>query len=199
MTSPRTTEGSRASAVGKVVRFVSRSLVFAVTVLAFTASSHPGSAQPPESERFDGTWSLIGTPQRGEATLWGGFETALRDHPLFRMIARQRVQPAELLARRYRVSVEPQHVTTTLECARSHRYRTRLGHPAQVRAESGEPARLTQLFRAGHLEQVYEMDEGRRWVVFELEGDDAMRVSTTIDPVAFDRNIRYALRYRRQR
>ena len=116
-----------------------------------------------------------------------------------RAVARARIDADALVARRIRVEVDGEHIATTLHTTADHRFRTRLGHPASVTTETGSEAQLTQLFREGRLELVFDLSEGRRWTVLSLSPGERLTVTTTIDPHRLDDNVRYVLEYRRPR
>ncbi|GAB5543998.1 MAG: hypothetical protein SangKO_037580 [Sandaracinaceae bacterium] len=160
------------------------------------------AAQPRAVDRgaFAGEWVLASSVPRARERVEAAFELALRDaNPLMRAVARTRIDADALVARRIRVEVDGEHIVTTLHTTADHRFRTRLGHPAPVTTETGSEAQLTQLFREGRLELVFDLSEGRRWTVLSLSPGERLTVTTTIDPHRLDDNVRYVLEYRRPR
>ena len=141
---------------------------------------------------------LVPSAQRGQATIGAAFERALRDVNAFmRAMARTRIDLDEMLVRRISVATRDETITTILHTNRPHRFHTRRRHPARVTTETGDGARLTQHFRDGALEMVFDLDEGRRWTVLRVDEAGRLLLTTTIDPTRLDRNVRYELTYRR--
>lgn len=170
----------------------------AICVLGLMAA--PGQTQEPDRSAYAGEWVLLPSEDAGRRTIRAAFDRALRDvNSLMRAMARQRIDVDEMLIRRITVAFQGPNITTTLHTTRPHRFRTRQNHPAQVTTENGSDARLTQLFREGRMELVFDMDEGRRWTVLRPGGADALTLTTTIDPTRLDDNVHYSLDYRRAR
>ena len=165
-------------------------------LLLFAAA--PGRSQQPDRDVYTGEWILVSSVEDGRQTIRSAFDRALRDvNPFMRAMARQRINVDEMLVRRIRVAIDGPRITTTFHTTRPHRFQTRQDHPDQVTTENGNAARLTQLFRSGQMEMVFDMEEGRRWTVLTTEGSDRLTLTTTIDPTRLDDNIRYSLVYRR--
>lgn len=169
----------------------------ALVCLALAVSA-PSQGQAPDRSAFAGRWELVPSVENGLRTIQSAFELALRDaNPLMRAIARQRLDTDAMLPRRITVALDGPTITTTLHTTAPHRFRTREDYPAQVTTEEGGDARLTQLFRSGRMEMVFDLDEGRRWTTLSISAEDRLTLSTTIDPTRLDSNVYYSLEYRR--
>lgn len=158
----------------------------------------PTEGQVP-STSVEGTWALVPPVESGRSTIRTAFDRALADANFFlRALARERVDPDQLLARRIVVRREGDRMTTTMVTTGAHRFRTRLGYPETVRGENGEDLELTQSLTGDSLQLYFRFDEGRRWTVLRPEGD-RMRAFTTIDPRRLDDDVHFVLAYRRVR
>lgn len=165
----------------------------------------PSRAEPKPSAEADGMkpgptglageWVLV---DRGRQVIESAFDRALASlNPFIRVIARQRVDPDELVPRRILIGFDGRHIRTTFKTTRDVRFHSPVGRRRTVTAEQGKQVQLVQRFRDNQLIQYLEFQEGRRWNVLRLEGRDRLVVETTIDPHQLDRNIRYQLHYRR--
>jgi len=182
---------------------VTRRLLVVAALSLGLAAAFPRSAEVQSAdfaaaeERFEGTWRLAVSPERGQQTIDAAVERAVNAMPfLFRSVARPRLRDGTPLVRRIELDFDDGAVAVSLD---GRRYRTPLGETRRVtRASDGARLRLTQRIQSGgQLEQVFQGDSGTRWFVYERVGEDRLRLTSTTDSDRMPEAMRYSLTYRR--
>ncbi len=142
--------------------------IFVAFLLASVASAQVSAPDP----RYGGTYRFDGSEEDGRRRVRSAIEPALaRMNPLMRAIAERRLDQSVPVARRIIVALNGDRISVRYEGEQSRTFESRAGHPRTVEARDGREARLTQLFRDGHLEQVFEGENGRMYNVFQLAED----------------------------
>ncbi|MGE0787421.1 MAG: hypothetical protein AB7S26_17240 [Sandaracinaceae bacterium] len=78
------------------------------------------------------------------------------------------------------------------------RYTTPLGATRNGRSLDGETLRVTQRYREGALEQVFQADQGTRWNMYVVEADGTLRLDATTQGDMMPEPLRFSLTYRRR-
>lgn len=76
-------------------------------------------------------------------------------------------------------------------------YTTPLGATRNGQSLDGETLRVTQRYRDGALEQVFQADQGTRWNMYRILEDGRMRVDATTQGDMMPQPLRFSLTYRR--
>ena len=72
-----------------------------------------------------------------------------------------------------------------------------LGATRNGQSLDGETLRVTQRYRDGALEQVFQADQGTRWNMYRILEDGRMRVDATTQGDMMPQPLRFSLTYRR--
>ena len=152
-------------------------------------------------QRFEGTWVLAVPRSEGQATIDRAVnQTAEAMNFFVRGIARPMLAENTPLNRTIRFEfsdAETEQVTVTFVDTGAT-YTTRPGRPRRLRSLDGSSLRVTQRFREGRLEQVFEAGQGTRWNVYTSTGEDTMRCDATTNGDMLPQAMHFALDYRRQ-
>lgn len=172
---------------------------------ALAALSAPGRAQAPPrgtatslDPRYVGEYRYAETMERARARIRHAAEPVLSGmNPVVRLLAERAVDDAEV-PRRIRIALpRPRIAITYVGREDAKTFESRAGYPTDVHHD-GRSSRMTQLFRDGHLEQIFQGERGRWYNVFELGGDGAqLTMSITIVGERLPRPVRLTLPYRR--
>lgn len=171
-------------------------LVILTMGLAFSVS-----AQTEIDRRYEGRYRLRGQVAHARQRVVGAIGEVVGEiNPLFRALLEERLASRQPVATRVVIDFpEERNIHVRYEGERTRDYRSRAGYPEEIENEQGERVRLTQLFREGHLEQVFEGPRGRWYQVLTLSGDArVLTVATTITGERLPRPIRWQLEYERQ-
>ena len=159
---------------------MSRSLhaAFVFVALALLATAASTRAQPPATSasdataatapatdaRFTGHYRFAESPEAGQRRVIRAVQPILRSiNPIFRPLAESRLRETYVPAR-IDLTVRGQHVAVRyVGREEEHTFRSRAGYPRTITRDSGQAARMTQLFRDGQLQQIFEGDQGGRW------------------------------------
>lgn len=156
-----------------------RSLAAAVAGLLWLAAVAGAQTSAPDP-RYAGRYRFDGTEDEGRRRVRRALEPVLRRvNPLLRGVAERRLNDSVPVARRIEIGVDGSRISVRYVGERDRRFESRAGHPRTVEARDGREARMTQLFRNGRLEQIFEGENGRMYNVFSLD-EPGRRLTLTV-------------------
>ena len=121
-------------------------------------------------------------------------------NPVVRLIAEARISGAHIPPRIHMRARAP-HIAVRFAGygdEEDRAYRSRAGYPTNIVTRSGDDARLTQHFRAGRFEQIFEGERGRWYNIFSLdESGDHLLLEVVLTGERLQTPIRLELPYRR--
>lgn len=144
-------------------------LAAAFSLLAAAATTAAQTDAPIEA--LTGRYRYAESAEAGQRRVMRAVEPLLRGlNPLVRPLAESRVREARIPPR-IDLTVRGDRVAVRYVGREEERtFRSRVGRPRNIRRDSGEAARLTQVFRNGQLQQIFEGPEGGRWYnLFSLD------------------------------
>ena len=177
----------------------------AATLLCLSLSA-PGSAQRAAASRevqprFGGHYRYAESDARGQERIRAAARSLLSQlNPITRLIAEARINGMHVPPR-IDLQVSPAEITTRFVGYgddEDHSYQSRPGYPNSIVTDSGRDAELTQHFRGGRLEQIFEGERGRWYNLFALdESGEHLRLEIVLTGERLDTPIRVELPYRR--
>jgi hypothetical protein len=172
-----------------------RRLALSVSCLLLAAVASAQSIPP--DPRYAGRYRFDGTDDDGRRRVRLALEPTLRRlNPLVRGLAERRLNESVPIARRIEVGVDGERISVRYVGERDRTFRSRAGRPRTVETRDGREARMTQLFRDGHLEQIFEGENGRMYNVFELdEAGRRLTLTVVMTGERLDQPIRITLPY----
>ena len=175
-------------------RAIRRFLVVA-TLLTSTAAAVAQVA--PSNPRYAGRYRFDGTDEDGRRRVRRALEPTLaRMNPLIRALAERRLDDSVPIARRIVIGLNGDRISVRYVGEEDRTLQSRAGRPRTIEGRDGNEAQMTQLFRDGHLEQVFEGERGRMYNVFELdESGRRMTLTTIMTGERLEEPIRIALPY----
>ncbi|MGE0786590.1 MAG: hypothetical protein AB7S26_13040 [Sandaracinaceae bacterium] len=165
-----------------------------------TAQDVPSTPRGPDGDaRYAGHFVLEGTPEAARDRIRAELRPLIERLPaLVQPLARERLNGRFRVAREIDVALPGDHIRVRYTGEETRTFDSRRGRPRRIETENGE-ATLTQLFRDGHLEQVFEGDNGRMYIVMELAGDgDRLEVTTILTGERLETPIRITHPYVRR-
>lgn len=149
-------------------------------------------------ERFDGVWVLAVPAASARQTVDNAIERAVRAmNMLLRGVARPMIRDNtpinQSIELRFRSG---NNVFCRFDTGAT--YTTPLGATRNGESLDGATLRVTQRFRDGGLEQVFQADQGTRWNVYHRLPDGRMRVDATTQGDMMPQPLRFSLTYRRR-
>ncbi|HJL14428.1 MAG TPA: hypothetical protein RMH99_02160 [Sandaracinaceae bacterium LLY-WYZ-13_1] len=137
-------------------------------------------AQAPSPERYAGRYRFDGSDEDGRRRVQRALAPTLRRlHSVLRALAERRLNDSVPVARRIDIGLDGEEIAIRYVGEDDRTFRSRAGRPRAIEGLDGREARMTQLFRDGHLEQVFEGERGRMYNVFELSRD-GRRLTLTV-------------------
>ena len=149
-------------------------------------------------ERFDGVWVLAVPRASAQRTVDAAIERAVGAmNMLMRGIARPLLRDNTPINQRIELRFRGED---QVDCRfdTGLRYRTPLGATRDGESLDGETLRVTQRYRDGALEQVFQADQGTRWNLYHALGGDRLRLDATTQGDMMPRPLQFSLTYRRQ-
>lgn len=184
-------------------RYVPALLAGALVALALwpsTAQPQDGRAAQLEQlrERFDGHWVLAVPTASARRTVDNAIERAVNAmNMLLRGMARPMIRDNtpinQSIELRFR-SVDEVYCRFDTGAT----YTTPLGATRNGQSLDGETLRVTQRYRDGAFEQVFQADQGTRWNQYHLLDDGRMRVDATTQGDMMPQPLRFSLAYRKR-
>jgi hypothetical protein len=143
----------------------------------WTVASEARRGGPPERTEEElrrllgGTWSLTVSRAQGQAAIDRGIERAVTEMNFFLQgITRQQVHDATPVNERIDIDfADDGRITVGFD--QRYTYTTRPGFAQDFDVPGTGNVNVTQLFRSGHLEQVFVATLGRRWNTYEMSAD----------------------------
>jgi len=189
-----------ASVAPTLLRLAAAAVVAIAAAIGGPSDAHTQAAAWDEAlaASVRGTWTLAISEAEAQRAVEGGIAAAVAHLPAV-------VDGLAARELRSRIVVSPQ-ITFVVS---PDRIEARFAH-ASFRTVPGTPARTTvpgdasttmevvQLLRAGHLEQIFTTDGGRRWSTFTPSEDGArLTLDTVIRSERLPTDVRFRLPYRR--
>ena len=166
-----------------------------VALLAVPALAQTEATDP----RFTGRYRFDGSAEDGRARVIRAVRPTLgRLNPILRAAAMERLNESRPVPHRIDLGVRGERIRIRYHGAeRTRAFESQSGHPRQVEGEQWE-ARMTQLFRQGRLEQVFEAHGGRWYNVFTLdESGERLTLRVVLSGGRLPETIQLELPYRR--
>ncbi|MCB9596397.1 MAG: hypothetical protein H6719_26985 [Sandaracinaceae bacterium] len=156
-----------------------RASLGALLLLFATVASAQDTAD--ETGRYVGHFVLDGSEEAARERIRRALEPAIQSIPfLFRSMATERLNARFRVVRAIDIELPADRISVRYTGERTRTLESRRGHPVTIETDDGGEARMTQLFRDGHLEQVFEGEHGRMYRLLELSEDGARMTATTI-------------------
>ena len=160
-----------------------QALAAIVTLLVLGGGATATRAQVESADpAFSGHYRYAESPSEARARIMRAAEPVLRTlNPVVRAVAEQQLRET-MVPSRIDLSVRGERVSVRyVGRERERTFRSRLNHPRTITNDDGHSARLTHLFRAGQLEQIFEGERGGRW--YNVFGLDERRRQLTLSVV----------------
>ena len=158
-----------------------RRALFASTAFLVASVASAQVAPVDETARFAGHYVLDCEEEEARQRIRQALEPAIESIPfLMRSMARSRLNERFRVVRTIEIALPADRIRVRYTGERSRTLESRRGHPVTIESEEGNEARMTQLFREGHLEQIFEGENGRMYRVLELSEDGSRLSATTI-------------------
>lgn len=183
-------------------------LAAVASIGAWPAPAQPQDAPAPAAPsprfqefrgRFHGVWRLSIPQARARQIVDGAIEQTVNAMNFFvQGIARGQLRDNTPLNQRIDlVFLDDERITVVFD--QRHRYTTRIGRRHRFRTPEGDELRVVQRLRDdGKLEQVFETDRGTRWNVYEITGENELRVAATTQGMMMPQPLYFTLDYRRE-
>lgn len=134
-----------------------------------------------DTARYVGHFVLDGSEEAARERVRRALEPAIQAIPfLFRSMASERLNARFRVVRAIDIALPEDRIQVRYTGERTRTLESRRGHPVTIETEDGREAQMTQLFRDGHLEQVFQGEQGRMYRLLELSEDGARLTATTI-------------------
>ena len=175
------------------------SLLFAGAAFAPVASTQERSSEfETMRTRFEGTWILAVPQARARQTVDRAIDRAVNAMSFFmRPIARPMIRDNTPVNRQITLAfLSNNRIRVTFDTGAT--YTTTVGRPARGETLEGDPMTVTQRFRDGTLEQVFQADQGTRWNVYTSTGEGRLRIAATTSADMMPRPLVFQLDYRRR-
>lgn len=173
-----------------------------VSLSLLLAASAVAQREPPENERYVGHYVYASNVQDGRRRVMRALRPALeRLNALVRNTIESRLSDGEPVPRTIDVWLRGQRVFVRYAGGEEEprTFESRLGRAEEVETRMGRTARLTQLFRDGHFEQIFESERGRWYNVFTLdETGEQLDLRVAVTSERLDTPLHMHLPYRRQ-
>lgn len=139
------------------------------------------SAQVVDESRYAGHFVLDGTEDAARQRVRRALRPALEQVPtMFRSMAEERLAGRFQVVRVIDIALPADRIRVTYASDRSRTFESRRGYPTTITTDDDREARMTQLFRDGHLEQIFEGEQGRLYRVLELSADGTHLTATSV-------------------
>jgi len=168
--------------------------------LAASGLSLSAGAQEQPEGRYSGHFVLEGSEQQARHRIRRALRPAIASLPfLFRSTAESRLNERFRVVRAIDISLPGDRIRVRYSGERTRVLESPRARPTTIRGDDGNEARMTQLFRDGHLEQIFEGDNGRMYRLLELSEDGSRLSATTIvQSERLENPIRITQPYRRR-
>lgn len=181
---------------------LSLALVLAPSVLAPTvARTQDAPARTDEELRglLNGAWFLTVSRSQGQAAIDRGIERAVAEMNFFLQgVTRQQVHDSTPVNERIDIGFTPEG-RITVGFDQRFTYTTRPGVAQDFDVPGTGNVNVTQLFRGGHLEQIFTATLGRRWNTFDLSADGrTMTCTSTMQGPMMPVPVVFTLSYRQR-
>lgn len=153
----------------------------AVLASLVTLCAALAGAQDVGPAQYEGHYVLDGSPAAARDRVRHALRPALDQIPaIFRGMAEERLNARFEIVRAIDISLPTDRIRVTYTSTRTRTLESRAGYPTTIETDDGREARMTQLFRDGHLEQIFEGEQGRLYRVLELSADGSRLTATSI-------------------
>lgn len=149
---------------------------------------------------LDGTWYLTVSQAQGQAAIDRGIDAAVAEMNFFLQgVTRTQIREKTPVNRRIDLGFAGDGRMTCV-FDQAFAYTTRPGVAQDFDLPDGTSVNVTQLFRDGHLEQIFTATLGRRWNTYALSADgQTMTVAATTQGPMMPRPVYFTLDYRQRR
>ncbi|MEZ4337178.1 MAG: hypothetical protein R3B82_11180 [Sandaracinaceae bacterium] len=139
------------------------------------------SAQDAAESRYEGHFVLEGSADAARDRVRRALRPALAQVPsMFRSMAEERLAGRFQIVRAIDIALPGDRIRVTYASDRRRTFESRRGYPTTITTDDDREARMTQLFRDGHLEQIFEGEEGRLYRVLEVSADGTRLTATSV-------------------
>ncbi len=183
-----------------IALFFLMALVSAVmTPVASTQDAAGARTEEQLRTLLDGTWYLTVSRAQGQVTIDRGIERAVTEMNFFiQGVTRTQIHDSTPVNERIDLDFASDgRITVVFD--QSFTYVTRPGIAQDFPLPDGGSVNVTQLFRGGHLEQIFTATLGRRWNTYELSADGTtMTVTATTQGPMMPVPVVFSLQYRQR-
>lgn len=180
----------------------------AVAALALSLALAPAPASTQDAparteaqlrELLDGAWFLTVSRAQGQAAIDRGIERAVAEMNFFLQgVTRQQVHDSTPVNERIDIGFTPGG-DITVGFDQRFTYTTRPGVAQDFDVPNTGNVNVTQLFRNGHLEQIFTATLGRRWNTYDLSSDGrTMTCTSTMQGPMMPVPVVFTLSYRQR-
>lgn len=178
-----------------------RAIPVIASLFFLLAASAGAQREAAPDERYVGHYVFAASMNDGRRRVMTALRPALERLPaLVRNTVESRLSDGEPVPRTIDVWLRGQRAFVRYAGDDEPRtFETRLGQPTEVETRMGRTATLTQLFRDGHFEQIFQSDRGRWYNVFTLdESGDRLQLRVAVTSERLDTPLHMELPYVRQ-
>lgn len=176
-------------------------LSLALVMAPTSARTQDAPARTEEQLRdlLDGAWFLTVSRAQGQAAIDRGIERAVAEMNFFLQgVTRQQVHDSTPVNERIDIGFTPEG-RITVGFDQRFTYTTRPGVAQDFDVPGTGNVNVTQLFRNGHLEQIFTATLGRRWNTYDLSADGrTMTCTSTMQGPMMPVPVVFTLSYRQR-